>query len=788
MSDPAPRPAERMHATQLGGLQPGTRVDGYLIECELGRGGMGVVYRAKHVALDKPVAIKIIPVNATTSTIAINRLKREGEMLARLRHPNILAVTDCGEVNGLPYLVLDYAEGGTVEDWIKGEGGKLPEHEVRAVLRDVLSGLKSAHEAGLVHRDIKPANLLLEKGGTIRISDFGLAQAFAGWGSAGAAGRGESTQTASTSTETLTLPHSSSSHTTTTVSFGGTLQYMAPELHSGAKGDARSDIYAVGVTAYYLLSGQKPGGKLKPVSKMTGRLHPSWDVFIGRCLEQVPQDRYQNAEAALKGLERVKLRSGSSRKRAWTVVASCSVAALATLSLFLYQRHDRQNGAPGQAASEVPGEPSTAPGASSRTTAGIDQNGRESNQLTPIRALVVGSLDEIPQGTELFFEGRLLGRKGDGPLMIDLPEAEAELSIAGPGLLTRKVHLLRAKDGTWSVPLEWVEHTVTLVGVPDGSDVTFDNKRLSPGTDKKLRGTVRHGLRKLAITAPFHRDFHADVRIEADMTYSPALAWSPVVTLQLPNHQELIFHQVRPAEYLYGSALDEAGRQSTDAERTKIATDTPFYLGETEITQGQYAAVIGSARRTDITIELNPSRSRARRNPNLPVEQVSYRDLTGEFGFIALLNREIKRQRLPFIADLPDDVEWEIGCRGGSTTSFHNNRDLTHTGSDPSLDAIAYYNKPPSIGEPTTVRSKEPNGFGLYDMEGNVAEIVRGKTQRPRKGGPGFGGDDLKIFARGGSWKTPAEQTRSASRFEVYRDRKSSDIGFRVVLRLVSSP
>ncbi len=273
----------------------GMTLGAYRIESELGRGGMGVVYKAVHTVLNKPVAIKVMGVAFSANQQAIERLLAEGRALAKLQHPNVVSVTDCGEFNGLPYLVLEYLEGGTVETLLQQKGGRLPPAEVKRILEDLLAGLKAAHDANIIHRDIKPSNLLVDSQGRIRISDFGLAQAFQG---------GDVTvvdRTIFASSPTVTSLQTSVGSSSNPV--GGTIQFMAPELHGMSTGDARSDIFAVGVMTYYLLTGRKPAGKFAEASALVAGLSRDWDLFIDKCIAQQADDRFQTAGEALAAVQ-----------------------------------------------------------------------------------------------------------------------------------------------------------------------------------------------------------------------------------------------------------------------------------------------------------------------------------------------------------------------------------------------------------------------------------------------------------------------------------------------------
>src|SRR5688572_30694423 len=195
----------------------------------LGRGGMGSVYLARDLTLDREVAIKVVKTGAETSEV-YDRLRREARTAAGLSHPNIVPLHAFGEVEGMPYFVMGYVRGESLAARLRRDG-TLPEDEARRVLAEMADALDHAHRQGVVHRDIKPDNVLLEdESGRALLTDFGVAKAL---------GKGETM--------------------TRTGSVLGTPQYMSPEQASGrADIDGRTDIYSLGVMAYAMLAGRLP--------------------------------------------------------------------------------------------------------------------------------------------------------------------------------------------------------------------------------------------------------------------------------------------------------------------------------------------------------------------------------------------------------------------------------------------------------------------------------------------------------------------------------------------------
>src|SRR5215467_10838586 len=210
----------------------------YKIERMVGRGGMGEVFRATDTKLNRPVAIKFLS-DKLADTAARRRFQREAQMASSLNHPHIVTVHDVGEFEGRQYLVTEYIDGGTLNDWAAKE--KRSWREVVELLIGVADALATAHEANVLHRDIKPANILITRTGYAKLADFGLAKPIG----PGPVSPDEATRTATAGD-------------TKTGVIIGTIAYMAPEQASGKNIDARSDIFSFGVVLYELLAGRRP--------------------------------------------------------------------------------------------------------------------------------------------------------------------------------------------------------------------------------------------------------------------------------------------------------------------------------------------------------------------------------------------------------------------------------------------------------------------------------------------------------------------------------------------------
>lgn len=220
-----------------GVLPHGSQVGGYRIGPQLGRGGMGVVYKAHHIRLDRSAALKVLALQLAANDEFRQRFMRESQMAATLEHPNVVAVYDAGDDDGLLYLAMQYVAGTDLASVLELEG-PLDLVRTASILAQVASALDAAHSRGLVHRDVKPANILLDVHRAY-LGDFGLTKRFDATG--GFTGAGQ---------------------------LVGTVDYLAPEQIEGAKVDGRSDQYALACVAYQCLTGRPPHQKDSDVALM----------------------------------------------------------------------------------------------------------------------------------------------------------------------------------------------------------------------------------------------------------------------------------------------------------------------------------------------------------------------------------------------------------------------------------------------------------------------------------------------------------------------------------------
>ena len=271
----------------------GPQIGPYHIECLLGVGGMGQVYRAVDSRLGRKVAIKFLSA-CVADAAGRRRFQREAQMASSLNHPHILTVYDAGEFEGKQYLVTEFVDGGTLTDWARQQ--KRAWREIVDLLAGVADGLATAHAANILHRDIKPSNVLVTKSGYAKLADFGLAKLV----------EGVAVQDATrTLTEDATRPGV----------IVGTIAYMSPEQASGRAIDARSDIFSFGVLVYQLLAGRSPFPGATDLEVLQSVIHgtpqplgeevpPMLRMAVEKTLEKDPCDRYQSMREIVVDLKR----------------------------------------------------------------------------------------------------------------------------------------------------------------------------------------------------------------------------------------------------------------------------------------------------------------------------------------------------------------------------------------------------------------------------------------------------------------------------------------------------
>jgi serine/threonine-protein kinase len=220
-------------------LQPGATIGSYRLESEIARGGMGAIWRARHLEMDAVVAIKVLKDDLASQPETLKRFTREGKLIARLDHANIIKIYEFGRQGELHYIIMQFIDGKNLQE-ILDEGGPLPIEKALRIVRSAAAALAHAHDLNIIHRDIKPSNLLIAKDGTVYLTDFGIARF-----------------------------QVEDTHLTRAGVLLGTPTYMSPEQCRGECVDPRSDLYSLGCMLYALIGGKPPFAGRTPARLIT---------------------------------------------------------------------------------------------------------------------------------------------------------------------------------------------------------------------------------------------------------------------------------------------------------------------------------------------------------------------------------------------------------------------------------------------------------------------------------------------------------------------------------------
>src|SRR5580658_5971027 len=293
---------EAIDAAAPGTLRPGMTMAGrYRIVAALGAGGMGEVYRARDTRLDRDVALKILRSEIAGDSDRRARFEREAKTVAALSHPNIVALFEVGNANGLSYTVSELVDGDSLRKQLRQ--GTMPPRQVVELATQLADGMAAAHAAGIVHRDLKPENVMVTHDGRVKILDFGLARVLpTALGSKWGPGSGAETMT----TVATLVGSSSTEYMTKSGVVLGTAAYMSPEQARGQEADYRSDQFSFGLIVYEMLEGKQAFARDSSVETMAAIVRDEAEPLkvkvpvplkwlVERCLEKDPTRRFDSS-------------------------------------------------------------------------------------------------------------------------------------------------------------------------------------------------------------------------------------------------------------------------------------------------------------------------------------------------------------------------------------------------------------------------------------------------------------------------------------------------------------
>jgi len=467
----------------------GKEVDNYKILEVIGRGGMGVVFKAMDMNLEKLVALKMIDPFLSRDENFLQRFKTEARALARLENQNIVGVYALRETEYGLFMVMEYVSAKTIAEWLK-EKGRFNAPETIAIGSQIINAIRHAHKVGVIHRDIKPNNVLLNEDGTVKVMDFGLAKVIQEGGT----------------------------QNTVTHAAAGTLYYMSPEQVKGLKNvDKRSDIYSIGMTLYEMLAGRTPfekgesefviqkqivEGKIPPPTKYNPLIPKELVKVIMKAMDKEPEKRFQGTGEMFSALTGIKLDAADEEEK--------------TRIMSRYEEPAKENKSP-------------APSGRKKIYIGgaaliiivlvislyfitsskeeIIKDGKGSELITNQKVIPASlSVNSDPAGASVFINGK---KEGTTPYSLDsLSTARYSIMLKLTGyddwqdagyLINTGKNELNIKLQAAKVPE--AKATLTLSSVPAAS-IYIDGSRVLSDSNEKIRNSVASGKHTIKFTHP----------------------------------------------------------------------------------------------------------------------------------------------------------------------------------------------------------------------------------------------------------------------------------------------
>jgi formylglycine-generating enzyme required for sulfatase activity/tRNA A-37 threonylcarbamoyl transferase component Bud32 len=726
----------------------------YEVLRELGRGGMGVVYLARNKGLDRREVLKVVNQKLLDQPGAAERFRREMRSAAKLNHKNIVTAYAAPQVGELLLFAMEYVEGEDLAKLVKAKG---PLAVVNACYyaQQVALGLQHAHDRGLVHRDIKPGNLILARDGkkqVVKILDFGLAKA--------------------------TREHQATGHDLTgTGMLLGTPQYMAPEQTlDAARADIRADIYSLGCTLYFLLTGRPPfqadslyellhAHQLKetaPLTELRGEVPAGLAAVVARMLAKDPARRYQQPGEVAEALAPF-VKAALKPVPAGTTVslepkaASPRAAPVAPAPVF-------PQAVPAFAApTRVIGE--TAIEGSDTIARGLKQAAPRPGRSSAARGLGkwyfgIGAAGLLLAGTIILWAaGVFRGKTAEAILVIKVNEPNPDLYVDGAPMTV-----------TWRKGGK----TATVRLPPGTRNVTLRKEGFVKFNEEvELQEGQRHFL-----TAPLVRVS----RRKRKKKNGPKPEANTIVA-KVKKVAGIDLVAIPAGEFYMGSRQDDKDAFDDEKPRHKVRISKPFYLGKFKVTVGQFKRFVKD---TDYETEAEKAGdNRTWKKPRFdqteehPVVYVSWNDAV---AFCQWLAKETGAK-----VRLPHEAEWEYSCRARSTTKGWKPTKFYFGDDEADLGEYAWYDGN-SKGKTHPCGLKKPNAFGLYDMHGLAWEWCNdGKRQYPKspKDTPELdpvGPAGASRVRRGGSWNIYPRFCRAADRGGSAPSYRGDYLGFRVLV------
>jgi serine/threonine protein kinase len=689
---------------------PPERLGQYELLQQIGEGGMGTVWKALHLSLRRHVALKLLRESRLRDPDACVRFRREMEAVGRLDHPHLVRAHDTGEVNGHHFLAMEFLDGTDLSQWVRSHG-PLRVSDACEIVRQAAVGLHHAHQHGLIHRDVKPSNLMLCRDGTVKVLDLGLAR--------------------------LLDLGQQSGELTEEGKIVGSGNFIAPEqILDTRTADARADVYSLGCTLYYLLTGKAPfsgpefdtiGKKLlahsqRSIPSVRERRPDVPDVLsslLNRMLIKSPQQRVQTAQAVAEALAPLCL--GNDLKR------------LATGELHETVVH------------------------SAVAPQSIHRRGQLLLALLGAGAVTLAAWNAQTLVMTLRDEGMLIASGDPGAIILTNEKSSNPITIEPD---QRKG--LRLTSGPYNVRFE--EDPPTALSQPS---------RIMISRGRRTVVEIQRGPARSAPSAPLSQ------------TGRNANALSQPLPAEIINSVGLRLRLIPAGGFVMGAPDMEPGRESLEGPLHRVQITHPFYMGVYEVTQSEFQHVMGHNPSRFQTANKDVPRLNVMDTKTFPMESIRWPDAVEFCEKLSALKDE---RHAGHVYRLPTEAEWEYACRSGTQTVFHFGDTLSPGEANfntkfPYGGAIPH----PILGRPMPVGSFKPNAWGLYDMHGNVWEWCQdwfdpdyyhhALSDDPR--GPEKGSHHV---LRGGGWGVRGDWCRSARRISGEMiPQLFYSIGFRVV-------
>jgi len=810
--DPTPRPAAPQDFAQtVMGLPIGTILaNRYRILGILGHGGMGSVYLAEDQKLETRVAIKVLREVLSRDPVSVKRLIAEARHSMMLSHPNVVRVHNFEDGEMVKFLVMEYVDGGTLAARIADQG-KLPEEEARRIAIEACLGLEHAHEQKVIHRDIKPGNILLGKSGAVKIADFGIAREC----------------------------RDSVSRLTSQVD-SGTLLYMSPEQLIGKSNEA-SDVYSLGVVLYEMLTGEPPfrSGDIpyqirEVVPEPPDTVSPTMSAIMLKCLEKKPERRLPSVRALRaelegtaeakrneeevraaelrraeeerrkeeirhaeqmkqqqeaeerrradekKRLEEEKTRVWESKREAlkqkvtqaleWELLDAARTdlneldnhlgsardsdsdfgrlqGMFVNLNAELQRREEEEHRQEEMRqrerhAADERNRRQVAP----RTMVSGDRTSPRKRRL--VIGLVIAAFVIVV--SIIFVLPYLSKAPGTGKLTVDSTPAGAQVYINDEYRGTTPLPYTQLIAGAYRIRVQ-----------ADGYETMVDTVDIAVAADIRRNYVLNRQASLITPPAAPTTKVPQPAGVQTkDLQPRESEQPKQNITLGTPQSSNSVgmeFVPIPAGKFMMGCSAVRSQCYDNEIPRHEVTISWSFELGKYEVTQGQWVMVMGN------------NRSDFKGDDRLPVERVTWNNAQAFIAKLTALNDGYRYR-------LPTEAEWEYAARGGTAGPYYGD-----------LDEIAWY-RPNSGGKSHPVGQKQPNGYGLYDMLGNVwewcsdwyGESYYGGSPAADPKGPASG--ELKAV-RGGAWHSDLSLTRVFNRAANYPSGAgdgSYSVGFRV--------